>query len=207
MKRILLLIIPFLCLGCSDDFDINVDEFEAILDKYPYDELKPELDINYFEYINSYGVDNGVLHETILYSSGKICETEKCLTQFNNLSSTKNGFRIGCLPIFCFDYIKYQRDENSYIITNKEEVLDFLGQINSTSDAILLAIANGYSFNIANKKEGAIKKTEDGYELIMLKNISYCAPFQINWYHLKITANGLITILKEGEHTKDNSCV
>ncbi|MDT0677401.1 hypothetical protein [Autumnicola musiva] len=86
--------------------------------------------------------------------------------------------------------------------------MDFLGKIDSKSDAILWAYGHEYYFQLNEISNGGIKKVEDGYELILLKTVMFCTPVQTNRFHLRISTDGKITILEEEVYEKDeNACV
>ena len=112
------------------------------------------------------------------------------------------------MPSYCFYYIKYQTQEESYVATSKEDVLNFLGEIDTPGEALLVARANDYYWSVNNKNNGAIKEVQDGFELIVMQTVSYCLPFQTNRFHLKVDRQGNITIVSEEiAEIGENSCV
>ncbi|MDT0677396.1 hypothetical protein [Autumnicola musiva] len=207
MKKFLFVIISSLLFaGCEDD-DVNADgSYEPISTQYPYDELSLKEEIDYFELMQ--GPEE---YEEKVFSYGELCagaeNTEECISSFSDLTS-ENGFTYGCLPTECNYYIRYNKDAESFVVDSKEELLNFLGAIDAKSDAILWAFAHDYYFPINNIEDGAIKKVTGGYELILLKTVSYCSPVQTNRFHLKISTDGEITVLAEEVQSKDeNSCI
>lgn len=147
----------------------------------------------------------------VLYSSGIKCSnashTVECLAEFDALTHT-DGFSPGCLPSHCYKYIRYQHEDVVAIAHNKEEVHGFLGDIDTSSDAILWAMVNGYYFSTTDKKAGAIQETSTGYQMLATKMVRYCSPVQTNRFLLHISKSGQIKILGEEVFTKnENACI
>ena len=153
MKNLLFLALVLLLIGCSSDdegIEVNFNDFEAISDAYPYSDIQTNEEITYFEYIQSIpdledpaDPTSLVYRNNVLFSFGEICSDPDCLTVFNNLQADA-GFISGCLPSYCFYYIKYQTQEENLVVASKENLLNFLGEIDSPGEALLIARANAY---------------------------------------------------------------
>ena len=217
MKNLLFLALVLLLIGCSSDdegIEVNFNDFEAISDAYPYSDIQTNEEITYFEYIQSIpdledpaDPTSLVYRNNVLFSFGEICSDPDCLTTFNNLQADA-GFIGGCLPSYCFYYIKYQTQEENLIVASKEDLLNFLGEIDSPDEALLVARANAYYWAVNDKNSGAVKETQDGFELIVMQTVSYCLPFQTNRFHLKVDREGNVTIVSEEiAEVDENACV
>lgn len=217
IKKLSILAFSILLLSCSSDDDgieVNFDDFEAISAAYPYSDIQTDEQITYFEYIQSMpdledpdDPTSLVYRNNVLFSYGEVCSESDCLTVFNNLQADA-GFISGCLPDYCFSFIKYLQEGDSFLVTSKEDLLNFLGEIDSPGEALLVARANAYYWAVNDKNSSAIKETQDGFELIVMQTVSYCLPFQTNRFHLKVDREGNITIVSEEiAEIDENACV
>lgn len=200
------LVMMLIVLACDDDgIDVNLGSFTAITDPLPYQDLSPDSDPTYWE------LNHRRNHEVnVLVSSGTKCEgagdPEQCAADFELAAMPDGGFAGGCLPSHCYYFIRYQKNDETFVVAFRSELKEFLGTIDSKADAIILAVSEGYRFDITRKQAGAVKETSSGYELLMLKTKSMCSPVQINRVHLKINHNGSIhTVGEEVDYIK-NEC-
>ncbi|SHF88640.1 hypothetical protein SAMN05444483_103103 [Salegentibacter echinorum] len=191
-------------INCKEDTS-ECGEFEAISET-PYAGLIPKDPVDYFEIVNYL---DGIIYS---FSQGELCleaeDEEACIEQFNNLIP-EGGFVISCLPAGCYTFIRHQTAGVNELVTTDEELLEFLGSIDSKADALLLALANDYYWTENDIENGAIKETCDGaYELIASKIVSSCVPLQISRFHLRITTSGEIIILDEQViEYEENLCI
>ncbi len=186
---------------------VDLSQFDEITEQYPYEEIKPTIPVNYFELLISYGSD-----DEVLFSSGSKCSDASnptdCEVQFDSLKSPSEGFSSGCLPNYCYKYLKYQRGNEINVLTNTDELKTFFGEIDSKSEAIMLVVAANYNFSTQDKETGAIKVSDAGYELLVTKLVKDCNPVQTNRYHLEITKAGEINILTEEEYSvSEGACI
>ncbi|WP_350293532.1 hypothetical protein [uncultured Croceitalea sp.] len=198
--------------SCGDDENTNninavAEDFEQISDRYPYEELEPSMEVDYWELI--YSTDFQV--EDILVSSGTKCQNaspqDDCIFQFDSFENNEEGFAEDCLPDFCFYYIKYNIGNETLVAANPRSVRDFLGTINTRSDAILLVFSNDYRFSTDIKEVGGIRKIPSGYELLVTKLISTCNPLRIDRFHLKVGIDGKIDILGSEIYDISDDCI
>ncbi|WP_037320892.1 hypothetical protein [Salegentibacter sp. Hel_I_6] len=188
-----------------DEGATECGEFEAIPESSFYETIIPENPVDYFEIVT-------YLDEIIFnFSQGELCagaeDMANCTNEFNNLIAD-DGFVISCLPAGCYTFIREQTDGVNQLITTDEELLEFLGNIDSKGDALLLALANDYYWSINDIENGAIKEACSGYELIASKIVSSCAPLQIDRFLLRITPSGQIIILdQEVIEFGENLCI
>ncbi|WP_300441754.1 hypothetical protein [Christiangramia sp.] len=179
--------------NCEED-NSDCGEFEAIPESSFYESIIPEEPVDFFEIVT-------YLDEIIYtFSEGALCvdaeNTEECMSEFNALIA-EDGFVISCLPAGCYTFIREQTDGVNQLITTDEKLLEFLGTIDSKGDALLLAMANDYYWNRNDVENGAIRDICNGYELIVSKIVSFCAPLQIERFRLKITPSAEIIILDQ----------
>lgn len=193
--------------ACKDDdskISVNLDEFEQITQEYPYSSVSTKESIDYWELISSSIPD-------ALFSAGTKCANSsnegECIYDFNATISENAGFNIGCPPGFCFMYIRYQNKDHIALVTTRDGVKEFLGEIDTKSDAILLTIANDYHFSTTKKEIGAIKETKDGYEILVTKLVKFCTPIQTDRFLLKVSRNGVVKILKQEVYSTSNGCI
>lgn len=188
---------------------VNLEEFKPITNPHPYKNINIDSLINYWEFIYSEEYE----FNKIILSTGNKCQNSKnqdeCMSQYDSIKSDAEGFiKDDCLPSNCFYYIKYQKNNTNDIITNSTELKAFLGDIDTPSEAILLAASNNYRFNTTKKEIGGIKETPSGYEILMTKLVSDCLPVQTNRFLLQVDKNGTITVLDEEIYSRDdNGCI
>ena len=204
------LFLSIVVLGCSKDDSIHVDlsKFDTITERFPYTDLNPEVTFNYYELL--YSIE-GNADEELITSEGTLCanasDADACAESFNAIE-TMFGFAGGCLPSYCFLYIKLQEEGTNAILNTPEQLLTFLGTIDSASEAILWANVNGYSHSSSSKETGAIRKVDDHFELLVSELVSGCLPYQTDQVHLRIDSDGKITELGRAVYSyAKNSCI
>ncbi|MDT0644956.1 hypothetical protein RM553_19140, partial [Zunongwangia sp. F363] len=182
-----------LFINCDEEVS-DCGEFEAIPESSFYESITPEDPVDYFQIVT-------YLDEIIFsFSQGELCadaeDMANCINEFENLIA-EDGFVTSCLPAGCYTFIREQTEGIKELVTTDEELLEFLGSIDSKGDALLWALANDYYWSANDMENGAIKEACNGYELIVSKIVSYCVPLQIDRFHLKITPSGQIIILNQ----------
>ena len=216
-KKLPILVLVILLFSCSSDEEglrVNFNDFEAIPEEYPFSDINTKMPISYFEYIQTMpdyedpdDPNSIVYRNNVLFSFGETCSDVSCKTAFNELQA-EEGFIYGCLPGYCFSYIKYQRQKDNFLVTSQEDVLNFLGEIDTPGEALLVARANGYYWAVDEKNDGAFREVNDGFELIVIQTVSYCFPVQSNRFHVKVNRSGDISIISEEvKEIMENGCV
>ncbi|HTJ52662.1 MAG TPA: hypothetical protein VL443_24570 [Cyclobacteriaceae bacterium] len=194
--------------ACKDDdskISVNLDEFEQITQPYPYAGVSTKEAVDYWELLSSSILDP-------LFSAGTKCANSsneaQCIYEFNATISENTGFSINFCPLdYCFKYIRYQSKDEISLVTSVDDLIEFLGEIDTKSDAILLTTAYNYYFSTTKKEEGAIKEVKDGYEILTTQLVKFCAPIQTNRFLLKVSRNGKIEILKQEVYSTSNGCI
>lgn len=203
-----------LFISCSknDDpeggLDVDLSLFQPIPELFPYNDLTPATPVNYWEFMLGSAPE---FHE-VLYANGTKCEDATdpaaCTTTFDETFSENQGFATGCLPGGCFYYIRFQQADTIGLVTSTEELRQYLGDIDTPDDAILLALANGYWFRTNNIEGGAFRAVGNGYQLIMTRTVKFCAPIQEDRYLLEVSRNGTVRVLQEEVWIVDeNACI
>ncbi|HEY8936675.1 MAG TPA: hypothetical protein VIM65_15710 [Cyclobacteriaceae bacterium] len=191
--------------ACDDnDLFVNLDEFEQITEQYPYTDVSTKEAVDYWELVSS-------LTPEALFSKGTKCANAsneaECIYNFNATVSENPGFSISCPPSECFKYIRYQSKDEISLVTSVDDLIKFLGEIDTKSDAILLTSAYNYYFYTNKKEAGAIREVKDGYEILTTQLVKFCAPIQTDRFLLKVSRNGEIKILKEEKYSVSNGCI
>jgi len=215
MKLLLPFTILFLFTACSKEesssefpktINVNLNEFEAFNNEFPFEQIDPTLALDYWELTLLEGYSNEM--ESV-FSEGNKCANSTdsllCTTQLDSLRE-ESGFRNACAPGYCFYYLKYQSGDSIQSVHENNELVNFLGEINTPSESVLLAFLNDYSYQTNNKTLGAIKETANGYELILTKRVNDC-PVQVNRFHLKVEKAGTISIINEEIYSKSEYCI
>ena len=204
LPSIFLVLISSACKDDDSKISVNLDEFEQITQPYPYTDVSTEEAIDYWELLSSSIPDP-------LFSAGTKCANSsnegQCIYDFNATISENIGFGINCPLDYCFKYIRYQSKDEISLVTSTDDLIEFLGEINTKSDAILLATAYSYYFSTTKKEIGAIKEVKDGYEILTTQLVKFCSPIQTNRFLLKVSRNGKIEILKQEMYSTSNGCI
>jgi hypothetical protein len=186
--------------------NVNLNEFEAFNSEFPFEQIDPTLALDNWELTLSDGYTND---GSAVFSEGNKCANSTdsllCTTQLDSLRE-ESGFRNACAPGYCFYYLKYQLGDSIQSINENNELVNFLGEISTPSEAVLLAFLSDYSYQTNNKTLGAIKEVTNGYELILTKRVNDC-PIQVNRFHLKVENTGSITIINEEIYSKSEYCI
>ena len=121
---------------------------------------------------------------------------------------SENGFFTRGLPGCSHNYFVSKIDDQIQIYNDPESVISFLQPIDSPSDALMVAFAQGYYFRYGDSTAGGIKYLGDKYQVIVLKLVEICVPVQIDKYLLEINSDGDIEILEIDIYEQDyGSCI
>jgi hypothetical protein len=136
---------------------------------------------------------------TVVRSVGDKCaeadDVAICGQEFDDLSAT-SGFGPSCLPGDCFQYIAVNRGDTNQVVSSREELVTFLGNIDTPTEAALVAYADGYGWDASSEPEGSaggVRAIADGYELLVTELVSDCDPI--------VTDRVQLTVSTEGEAT------
>lgn len=126
----------------------------------------------------------------ILASAGEKCagatDPNECRRRLNELYPTADGFgQVDGLEGYRSHLIVNRGDSNT-ILSTREELVAFLGDIDTPAEAALIAHAD--EFSVQN-----VRVAEDGYELLVYEYTEFCSPIVIQRVLLLVTPDGSTT--------------
>lgn len=195
-------------MSCDQFPTVNLDDFQTIplLENLNFDQVRPAVAYDYWELRFAFGGEDTF---SVIGNSGVTNLTQipnHIMQAFAGTRST-SGFDVECLPGYCFKYIASIRGSQIDLWNTAEDLVAFLGLIDSSADAILLATADGYSWE-GIIEGGAMRKIPDGYQFIAQRLVDDCDPVQTDRFLFNISATGSITILGSEIWTKlDGACI
>src|SRR5690606_23614078 len=118
---------------------------------------------------------------TVVLSAGEKCaeaaDPDACGMELEELTS-EDGFGPGCPPGDCHYYVVVNRGDTNETITSSEDLETFLGEIDTLTEAALMAFSEEYTWDADEPAAGGIRETEEGYELMVLELVQDCDPIQ-----------------------------
>jgi hypothetical protein len=188
---------------------LDITKFTKVENSSVLLSLKPTAVMDYAELRLSSGQGPmGAEIYTIRESVGnKMDLSGACLDLFEKLPAQEDGFAKGCRPLCYFHYIVTAENNKPKVYTDLSALHKFLGEIDSDGDAALLAFAYGYEFDYNNKDAAAVRKVNDGYEVLCKKLVRNCNPIQYNQLWLHISTKGTITIKQEVIYSTLDACI
>lgn len=193
-----------LVIGCVDF--VSIEAFEEIppLAHLEYGNVHPAVPYDYWELRES--IPTGA-HTTI--GSGGTRRKDEIASDVRitfDTTTAMAGFAPFCLPGDCFRYFATVLGLTVTTWEDAQRASELLGTIDTSTEAALLALANGYHWG-PTKEEGAMRPVADGYELVVLKTVSYCHPVQTDRFLLRIPVSDPITILKSEIWHAERGCI
>lgn len=194
-------------LGCDSSLDVDPQEYEPIPDIADLElhNVQPQVAYDYWEL--RFAME-GSPHD-VVGSAGSKSKSEldpEVVAKFDS-THVELGFSASCLPAYCYKYIASVRGATIETWASTEELRSFLGTIDAPEEAILLAEAEGYYWIEDRLEAGAIKQVDDGYDLVVLKLVAYCAPIQVDRYLLHIDRAGRMTQKDSELWSESNACI
>lgn len=136
----------------------------------------------------------------VITSQGEKCgdadNIEVCRSEFDDMTAA-SGFGGSCLPGLCFGYIAVNRENTSSLIITPEELVTFLGTIDSASEAALIAFAHGYYWDASEVSAGSARVSEQGFELLVTELVQDCDPIVTDRVQVQVTPAGELTVLRQ----------
>jgi hypothetical protein len=154
---------------------------------------------------------------TPLMASGTKCASAKdwrtCESEADHAALPPHrGFHEGCIPGFCAHALVVTSGDDVRVLAGPEEVAELLGPIDTPTEAMLLAFANGYwpggeyYPTCAVLKGDAIKPTAGGgYQLKAKKVLSSC-PMTDATVMIQVGAKGELKEMARLSVHKSNAC-
>lgn len=135
-------------------------------------------------------------------SAGDKCadaaDADVCRQEFDDLTAD-TGFGPSCLPGACYQYIAVNRGDTHQVITTQEELVTFLGNIDTPTEAALIAYAHSYGWDASSEPAGAaggVRAVADGYELLVTELTQDCDPIVTDRVQLTVSAAGEATVAR-----------
>lgn len=191
--------------ACGEFVGLDVFELIPPLAQLDYGAIRPAEPYDYWELRESF---EGERHD-VIGSGGVRARPEidpEILAAFDSVTVSA-GFAPFCLPGHCFRYIASILGASIETWQTAQQVAVFLGTIDTREEAILLALAHDYHWG-ATKETGAIRAIPQGYELVVLKTVSFCDPVQTDRFILHVLGSGRLEVAKsEVWHKESGVCI
>lgn len=192
-----------------DSNRLNVEDFTKVENSSILLSLKPTAAYDYVELRMSSGQGpmGNEMYMVRAYTGNKMDLGGTCLETLDNLPAQESGFAEDCTPICFFHYLVSVKNNEVNIYNTIDGLKNYLGDIDSESDAALLVLASGYEFDFNDKAVAGVKKVAGGYEVLCKKRIKSCSPIQYDQFWIKVSTNGTITIKKEILYSTMDACI
>ncbi|HYO58729.1 ferritin-like domain-containing protein [Archangium sp.] len=134
------------------------------------------------------------MEEAVETSSGTACATASnpaaCESALRGLTS-RSGFRSYCLDLCTAYYVATTRGDEVAALTTVEALRSFLGTIDTTQEAALLAFAEGYNLNCGELERGAVRANAGGgFNVIATRGYACGANTAVTRFVLEVSASG-----------------
>lgn len=201
MNRIIisgLVTILLIAIGGCEKNEFSNKGFVPIIEHSIYDSLKPNLNYDYYE-----------IRDHLCYnpSQYKIIGSKGINTFSGTIIPNYEGIRYTTADLCLFINILTIKDNDYKFWVTYSEIKDFLGTIDTKSEALFIAKLNGYYFKYDDKTFG-VKEENGKFQIVACKLVSACAPVQTDKFLIEINNLGKITILKQETVSKyENGCI
>jgi hypothetical protein len=136
----------------------------------------------------------------VITSVGEKCNDAEnpdvCRSEFDDMAAG-SGFGGSCPPGICFGYIAVNRENTNSLIITPEELVAFLGTIDSPSEAALIAFAHGYYWDESEVSAGSARVSEQGFELLVTELVQDCDPIITDRVQVQVSAAGELTPVRQ----------
>ncbi|NLN26081.1 MAG: hypothetical protein GX163_10660 [Bacteroidetes bacterium] len=146
--------------------------------------FNPEKKYDYWACVRStISYNNSIL---ILY------ETKKDLYTVDDFKLLNEGFYNTGHHFDWAYYLVTIKDGSIDYITEMDELLSFLGEIDTMEEALLIARINGFGVDFDNPKGGSYRKTKDGFEFLLMDSAPL-PKIEFTQYWVKVDKKGNVT--------------
>lgn len=162
--------------------------------------LRPQSAVDYTELrrVSSFGGPD--TQSSLLTSSGQPCSgAQSPPTCQQALSTVKTGEGFGkvCVDL-CSGYaIVTTKGDAVTVVDTSAALLGFLGAIDSSVEAVLLAKAAGYSVSCSDPVRGGVRSTATGYEVVGTQGFACGEGTSVRRYVVAVNRAGAVTQLSE----------
>lgn len=109
-----------------------------------------------------------------------------CRKVFNELTPVSEGFGQDGGPEQYETHLAINRGDSNAILSSRQGLVVFLGEIDTPDEAALIAHADGFASQ-------SVREAEDGYELLVTEYTQYCAPILVERVLLFVARDGSTT--------------
>lgn len=216
-RRISEIVLITLCsstvfISCNSDDSFKTSEFTAINEAILFGSITPEIPVNAMEFRLA-DCQSGETFGTT-YSEGIPCENapdpQGCQDSFDTYRIAEGaGYGLSCLPACCVNYLIVERSGDIQTYESRESLLEFLGPIDSVSDALIWIASDGLYYSYNDVEASGFREMPDGsYRIIALETVAYCAPIITEQVLLEVAMDGTIEELARREYDRDeNACI
>ena len=193
--------------SCTNSLGIDDDDLTRLpsVEQLNYSSITPAESHRYWELRESWGGSDPV---KILGAGGQVPRSQLDAATITALNDTRppSGFAMGCLPAYCYKYV-VAVNGNIRVYTTAQQLLDFLGPIDSVEEAALIAISRNLYWSAEDRATG-FQQTSVGWEIVGLELVKFCAPVQTDRVHILIRRDGSVRELGRVVHSKlENACI
>ena len=229
------LILFFVMMGCippgGDDVDrdplwpdIDLSLYQSY--QIDWNNVLPAMPTDYWELRSNFDTRTPIVPSIIVGEKcSKASNPKVCMTEFDALRADSGFGSVICGGIIysCQQYIVSNLGNENRLWDTLDKLKEFLGTIDSKTEALLLAEGHGfftlsavsrgngttnqtskiswggvaYAFTPPSPLDGGVREIDGEYELIVQKTISLCSPRHNNRYLIRIKPSGDLVILRE----------
>jgi hypothetical protein len=121
--------------------------------------------------------------------------------------SPTEAFRWICRPECYRHHLVFSGTDGVGVIGKVDELKAWLGAIDTPSEALLLAWADGYDLpGCGELAGGKLSTVSDGYELMARKMTRDCSPIEVSELRLRIAKDGSIEVKSSTVVSQRDSC-
>lgn len=106
-----------------------------------------------------------------------------CRRLFNQLAPVNEGFGQDGGPEQYESHLAINRGDSNAILSSRQGLVVFLGEIDTPTEAALIAHADGFTVQ-------SVREVEDGYELLVTEYTRYCTPILVERVLLFVARDG-----------------
>jgi hypothetical protein len=104
------------------------------------------------------------------------------------------GFTFDCAPASCGRHFVSVAGTSVQVWADRASARAFLGRIESSTEAVILAMVEGYSFSSVDRRLGGVRGDGDGFQLVASRVVTSCDPFETKRYLLRVGPDGDVGI-------------
>ncbi|MGE0321056.1 MAG: ferritin-like domain-containing protein [Polyangiaceae bacterium] len=168
--------------------------------------LNPEKPVDYVGIFQSFGKDAKANEGEHVGARCAGASDERACNDALQALKPEHGFHVGCRPGYCAHGVAYTRGNEVGIADQPNTLKEFLGPVDTEGEAVLMAWAEGYNPGTCDELKKSVKKTKDGFELVVEKMTKDC-PIEISEFKLKVTTTGEVKELSKKVKSKNGACV